>query len=130
MKSLRHIGLYLITIFAVLLMWSIWQIKHGSESANLSFVVAVPFAIGLLCERRWAIWGTGFLGILSSSLMVGIAMVHSISGLTGLSVELGPFQMSHPNAVAIWIFTLVYLLVIGVPMASVLTLRKNRRQDF
>lgn len=127
MKSLHYIGLYLITIFAVLFIWSIWQVKHGSGHADFSFIFFIPFAIGLLRSRRWAILGTGLLGIISSSLIVVIAVVRSISGLQGLELRLGPFQISNPSIVAIWIFACVFVLVIGAPMATVIFLQKNAR---
>jgi hypothetical protein len=127
MKSSQSIGVYLLSICAVLLVWSIWQLERGSGHADFSFVIFAPFAIGLLRNQRWAILGAGILGIISSSLIVGMAVIHSISGLADLEVALGPLQLSNPSAVAIWILALAFVFAIGVPMASVLMAGKIAR---
>ena len=125
MKSSQSIGVYLLSIFAVLLIWSLWQVEHGSGHADFSFVLIAPFAIGLLRNQRWAILCAGVIGIISSSLIIAMAAVHSISGLTGMEVALGPFQLSNLSAVAIWILALAFVFAIGAPMASVLMVRKD-----
>lgn len=127
MKSSHSIGVYLLSMCTALLIWTTWQLEHGSNHADFSFIILVPFAIGLLLNQRWAILGAGVIGIISSSLIVGMAAVHSISGLRGLDVGLGPFQLSNPSAVAIWIFAFAFVIAIGLPMASVLMVRKTAR---
>lgn len=121
MTHVRFVGIYLLAITLLLVFCSLWQIRLGNGSANFSFVISVPFALGLLGSRTWAIWGTGMVGGLSISAPIFIAVIHSVSPLSSLTVELGPITITDPAAIELWLLAVVHTVVIGVPMISVLT---------
>ena len=119
MTYLRRVGIYLICVCVALLFSSIWQIKLGSGRADLSFLVFVPFAIGLLRTRSWAVWGIAILGGLSTVLVICFAVASSISSLHGLTVGFGPITMTEPIALQMWAFAVLYVFAFGIPMLSV-----------
>ena len=129
MKTLRTLGLYFIVLIVALFVWSAWQIKHGTGHADFSFVILVPVALGLAFRKRWALWLSVFLGFSSSCLVVGVAVTQSVSRLTGLELGFGPFRFADLSVAAIWVFTLIYVLVIGAPMVSAIAMRRDTNYD-
>lgn len=123
MNFLRKIAIYLLGMLSILIVGCFWQLKYGSGRADFSFLILVPFAVGLLRARRWAVWGTGALGMVTAMMSVGIALGVSISGMTGLTVGFGPVVLTHPTAIDLWAFALAYLALFGIPMMRVFTKR-------
>jgi hypothetical protein len=121
MKFLRGVGLYLLAVSSVLLVSSLWQVTFRSGRADLSFLLLVPFAIGLLRARSWAVWGTGILGCVLLVVLFCIVLVHSISPPSVVAMRLGPITMIEPSAVRVWLFAIVCAIVLGLPMVSVLS---------
>ena len=119
MRYLRSIGAYLLIVAVALFLLSLWQIKFGSGHADLSFLIIVPFAVGLLFGRKWALWGTGILGAVLTALVLCFAVVHSVAEFSGLTVSLGPVVLLEPSALSVWAFALIVVLLLGLPMLSV-----------
>ena len=127
MKFLHYIGIYLLGVSAIVIALSLWQIKYGSGHADFSFLLLLPFAIGLLWARRWAVWGTGLLGVGTVTLAVATAIIYSASATSGPTIEFGPLTMTEPNAIHLWGLALAYVFVFGIPMMSVLAKRLELR---
>ena len=102
MKLACYIGLYQLTVTVVFTLCSMWQIKRGSGSADFSYLIILPVAVGLICDRRWAVLASAILGVVASFMCIGLAAVYSIFGLSGLEVSLGPFLLVEPSAVGLW----------------------------
>ncbi len=119
MKYVRALGAYLLVTAAVLLASSVWQMKMGCGRADFSFLIIVPFAIGLVRGRKWGLWGIGTLGVLVSCLVLFIAFIHTVSGLRGFSIGLGPIVFEEPSPVHLWGFAVAVIGVLGLPMMSV-----------
>jgi hypothetical protein len=123
MAYLRRVGIYLVCVCSALLLSSFWQLRYGSGHADLSFLLVVPFAIGLFRARAWALWGTAIIGGIVSAGVIGTAIIQSTSGLPGLTLWIGPVTLTEPSALLVWLFAISFVIVLGVPMLSVLTRR-------
>jgi hypothetical protein len=53
MNRIRITGLYLLIALIILAELSISEMKRGSGRVDFSFIILLPFAIGLLCNRKW-----------------------------------------------------------------------------
>ncbi len=120
MKFWRNIGIYLLGMISIMLVGALWQLKCGSGYADFSFLFLMPLAAGLLWGRRWAIWGTGALGIISVTILIGMVLVCSVLGTTGVTLGVGPVVMTQPKVLSLWLFALTYIVLLGIPMMSVL----------
>jgi len=118
MNRSRITGLYLLIALVILTELSIYEIKRGTGRVDFSFVIMLPFAIGLLWNRKWAITGTRALGMISATAVILVALIRTVPA-GDLSVNLGPFNFANPSVVTIWLFALAYISFLGVPMMCV-----------
>ncbi len=119
MNRIRITGLYLLIALIILAELSISEMKRGSGRVDFSFIILLPFAIGLLCNRKWAVTGTATLGMISTIVVILVALMRTVSGAGDLSVNLGPFVFAKLDVVTVWLFALVYVSFFGIPMICV-----------
>jgi hypothetical protein len=66
-----------------------------------------------------AVTGTATLGMISTIVVILVALMRTVSGAGDLSVNLGPFVFAKLDVVKIWLFALVYVSFFGIPMICV-----------
>lgn len=120
MRYLRALGWYMLIMTIALLASSLWQLKLGSGQADFSFIIILPFAIGLLFFKKWAIWGTGVLGVLFTVYIIIVAVLLSFMSHTGVTVGLGPVVLSEPGSGQMWALAAPAVLLLGLPMGTAL----------
>ena len=59
MNRPKYLGAYLLAVFLVLLITSIWTVRPESGQADFSFAVVLPFAVGLVFSRQRAFGKVG-----------------------------------------------------------------------
>jgi hypothetical protein len=129
MRIPRYLGLYLVVIAAILTIASLWKARHDAGQVSYSYIISVPVAVGLIYTQRWAVIAAGILGVGCSLIALGFATARSIFGLHDLEVGLGPFHLAEPSAGLLWIFTFMFLVVIGLPMSSMLWMKERAVHD-
>jgi len=120
MNRPQYLGIYMLSVFLLLLAASIWQVKIGHAPADFSFVVIFPFALGLIFCRKWAYTGTVVLGIAVTSLALIASVYYSYAALESLTIGCGPIVLVEPGFFALWTFVFGIILLLGLPMASLL----------
>ncbi len=116
----RILGWYLLLVCIALLSFSLRKLAANAGNVDLSFLILLPFAIGLIASRRWARTATPLLGVAVATLVVAISVVHSFGLLRGLEVGFGPFFLLEPSAPTMWAFALAVLFLLCLPMVALL----------
>ena len=118
MKSKREyfLNLYLIIVFLALIISTEWRRRAG-EHADYSFLVLLPFLIGMILRKRWGYIGSMVLGILSSGMVVVFAFASLFTqGRPASMLSLGPVFLESPTFLMLIAFACAYLLFIGFPL--------------
>ena len=100
MKSRKAVilNLYLTIVFLALIISTEWRRRAGSH-ADYSFLVLLPFLVGMTLRKRWGFVGSMALGILSSGIVVIIALVSIfIQERIVNMLNLGPISLKSPTS--------------------------------
>lgn len=123
----RWIGIYLLGISLALLLFAFWDMKINSGSLDLiSNLFFVPFALGLIWSRKWALWCVGSFGCLGIAGSICLALIHSVSPLSGLSANIGSITITDLSPTENWLMTAAGAIFLWIPMMSVLTKLPDR----
>ena len=118
MKSNKSliINLYLVIVFLALIISTEWRRRAG-EHADYSYLVLLPFLIGMILRKQWGFIGSMVLGVLSSGMVVVIALTSIfIQERTAEMLSLGPIFLESPTSLMLIAFACAYLLFIGFPL--------------